>query len=81
MHWFLIVFAFTPVQPESVRHVIGPMLERQCRAVAPGWSDSTCSDDVSDFIRGCQPTLRVFSKGVLDTTYVCNPVALAGQLR
>ena len=79
MHWFLIVFALTP--SESVRHVIGPMSEQQCRAVAPGWSDSTCSDDVSDFIRGCQPTLQVYSKGVLDITYVCNPVALAGQLR
>lgn len=79
MHWFLIVFAFTPIDTESVRHVIGPLSERQCRAAVPVWTDSTCSDDVSHFIRGCQPTLQVFSKGVLDTTYVCNPIAVAGQ--
>lgn len=74
MHWFLIVFALSP---ESVRHVIGPMSEQQCRSAVPWWSNSTCSDEVSDFIRGCQPTLQVFSKGVLDTVYVCSPVALA----
>lgn len=79
MHWFLITFALTPDTMHPVVHVMGPMLEGKCRAAMHVWADSTCSDDVSHFIRGCEPTLQIFSNGVLDTTYVCNPVAVAGQ--